>query len=312
MLLIGISAEIKTKYQSGERSFQNLQLRNCDLRGIDLSQADLSGTDLTGANLRDANLSGSNLQNAYFNEADLTGANLAGACLQGASLIKAYLNKANLSEANLQKALMTNAYATKANLSYANLKGTFLNGTKLSGAILIGVEWDDETRGDANFGRQKNEVGKAESPANDLPFPAIPAQSETAFKVADLLITFNHFSNLSRHYLGGTMTLRYWQSTRPDFPWLQQFQVDRASSSISYDGDRDEELTALQLQWAREWAKGFAKTCSQIVQDFPNMIDRSQVIFSFSPSHSNPTASAHSSRRDSSPTAADPSGSLVA
>ncbi len=264
--------ELKKRYESGERNFQKLELRRANLRGLDLSNANLQGADLSYANLREVNLNGADLSSAYLNEADLTGANLQGAILRETYLIKTYLIRANLENANLHKAYLTGAYLTKANLSNARLTEAYLTGANLSGANFTGAYYDKKTRFDASFSPEKAGM------QNDLS----RATSVIGLKVTmeQLLETFNHLSQLSSRYLGNIMTSRYWESARPGVDWLNQFAVTK-KAEIQFTGahPQGEYLNLAQLRWAQSWIKAFVNSCSQIIPDYPKLVNEEKLVF---------------------------------
>lgn len=272
--------EIKNQYNAGQRDFANLQLRRADLRGLDLSNANFKGADFSYANLRDVNFSGADLREAYFNEADLTGANLQGANLSQASLVKTYLIKSNLQQANLQNAYLSGAYLTKGNLENALLQGAYFNGTQLTGAKFTNAIYDEKTKFDHTVNLEKlglKTVEQARLEANskiiendDLITPEeTPIHGVTISAVVKM---FNHLLKTSYHYLGGTMTLRYWKSSRPQVDWLNNFEIDN-SAKLTYIGDQETPLSDEQLNVIREWIIGFVKSCSMIIQNYTQMLD---------------------------------------
>lgn len=266
------SVELQKNYEAGERNFSKIELRRADLRGLNLSHADLSGADLSYANLREVDFRGANLSEAYLNEADLTGANLQNANLQGAYLIKAYLIKTNLKESNLTKAYLTGAYLTKSDCSSSNLSGAYLNNSKITGTILTGAYYDQTTHFDITFDPIKNELIKITPQKNTQ----ITPESNTT--LLDLIKTFNYLSQISIHYLGHTMTTRYWETARPNQEWLTQFQFNRFSK-ITFLGEQIQDIDSAQIQDVQEWTNRFIKSCSKIIQDFPRMIDPKQIAF---------------------------------
>ncbi|PSF35400.1 pentapeptide repeat-containing protein [Aphanothece hegewaldii CCALA 016] len=259
--------ELQKSYDSGERKFHKIELRRADLRGLNLSYADLSGADLSYANLREVDLTGANLSEANLNEADLTGANLQQANLEGAYLIKAYLIKTNLKETNLSKAYLTGAYLTKSDCSHANLSGAYLNSSKITGTIMTGSYYDQYTHFDSSFDPIKNDLKQI----NQL-------NLETNITIIELINTFNYLSQISIHYLGHTMTTRYWEKARPKHEWLSQFQFNRLSK-ITFLGESKQTINFAQVQDIQEWTNCFINSCSKIIQDFPRMIDPKQVAF---------------------------------
>lgn len=106
--------------------------------------------------------------------------------------------------------------------------------------------------------------------------PNIPAAGKLT--VRELLNTLNLLSQISNRYLGSTITARYWESSRPNISWLNQFTVER-SAQFSYSGKATEPVNSLQLQYLQQWIKAFVKSCSQIIQDFPSLIDRQKLAF---------------------------------
>ncbi|MDJ0660483.1 MAG: pentapeptide repeat-containing protein [Crocosphaera sp.] len=267
------------RYKQGQRNFQGFQLRRGDLRGLNLSHTDFRGVDLSYANLREVDFTGADLRDAYLNEADLTGVNFTGANLSGASLIKIYLIKANCYQTDLSGAYLTGAYLTKTNFKEAKFNGAYLNGAKLSGAKLEGAYYDEKTRFDSIFNPKtaimkikdskkkmidcSNKIAEVKRKRN------INYQSITLEKILEI---FNHLTAMSRRYLGKTMTQKYWESSRPLFEWLDQFEMT-ASTEIIFKGELDTVLSTTKLQWLKAWVKTFIENCSQIIQKYPKMID---------------------------------------
>lgn len=280
--------ELLSQYQAGDRHFQNVRLRRLDLHGANLSGADFTGADFTEANLRDADLSGCNFSGAYFNDADLTGANLNKANLKGASLIKTYLLKVNLQEAVLENALCTGAFFTKADLSGANLNGTLFNAANLTGAKLNNAKYNKSTRFDTTFNLEKaglkkvatDVAGAISTPGAAATATSVEIPLPTTLTVEDLLLTFDHLSDLGNHYLGNTMASRYLQSSRPALEWFEQFEVDKKSAKLKYTGSKKDALTAAQIELAQAWAKKYVKSCTMIFKTFPDMIESDQCVFS--------------------------------
>lgn len=263
MVYGSVAVDIRRRYEAGERQFINLQLRGSDLRGINLSQADLRGADLSKANLREVDLSGANLAEAQLNEADLSYANLEEANLTETSLIKAYLIKANLRSANLREAYLTGAYLTKSILSGADLKGAYLNGVQWTGANFKGTLYDQKTRFDNDFDPQKMGLEKDEFFSHPEKFSRLP--------VEELLANLNQISLISSRYLGSSITVRYWESTRQNHEALEYFTVNNYAQ-FGWTGKPQTYLDTLQVQEVREWIDRFTVSCGEIIQDFPKLI----------------------------------------
>jgi hypothetical protein len=209
---------------------------------------------------------------------------------KGDSLIKTYLIKTNLQGANLDEALCTGAILTRSNLQEAHLNGTYFNGADLTRAALSNAKYNNKTRFDASFNLVKaglkkvGEVAIAVSPA-----PTQKAQLKTpspivdlttlSLTVEDLLLMFNHFSELGNRYLGNTMTSRYIQSSRPSLEWFEQFEVNRSTAKVTYKGSIKDKLSIAQIELSQEWAKKLVKSCTMIFKDFPKMIEVDQLVF---------------------------------
>ncbi|MDJ0843138.1 pentapeptide repeat-containing protein [Crocosphaera sp.] len=271
--------DLTERYKQGQRNFQGFQLRRGDLRGLNLSHTDFRGVDLSYANLREVDFTGADLRDAYLNEADLTGVNLTGANVSGASLIKIYLIKAKCYQTDFSGAYLTGAYLTKTNFQEAKFNGSYLNGAKLSGAKLEGAYYDQQTRFDSVFNPQtalmkvKDIKKKTTDYSNKI--AEIKRKREINYQsiaLEKVLEIFNHLTAMSRRYLGKTMTQKYWESSRPFFSWLDQFEMT-ASTEIIFKGELETVLSATKLQWLKAWVETFIENCSQIIQNYPKMID---------------------------------------
>lgn len=268
---------IKTRYEGGERNFQEFQLRRADLRGLDLQNTDFRGVDLSCANLRDVNFRGADLREAYLNEADLTGTNFSGANLEGASLIKTYLIKANCYQTNLKGVYLTGAYLTKTSFKEANLAGAYLNGAKLTGAYLEDAYYDQTTRFDISFNPKKVRMTKIDNNNNIIEEAKekdenLTSVTDQEITVQEILDIFNHLVQISRRYIGKTMTQKYWEASRPVFEWLELFEINSAGE-ISFNGDLETLINSTKFQWLQAWFKTFIQSCSQIFHNYPKMLD---------------------------------------
>jgi Pentapeptide repeats (8 copies) len=129
-------------YQSGQKTFNEIDISGCDLYkahipGLTLSNANCAYINLRGANLAEGKFDRANLSNARFKRAilsrgDFYGANLqnadlSGADLSGANLIEANLNGANLCGTNLKGAKVTEAQINQAK---TNIMTIYPNGKR--------------------------------------------------------------------------------------------------------------------------------------------------------------------------------------
>ncbi|MEQ9548766.1 MAG: pentapeptide repeat-containing protein [Coleofasciculus sp. G3-WIS-01] len=138
--------EVRSRYQSGGRNFQN-----ADLAGAQLAEADLRNANLIGAMLRGANLQQAQLDGAKLVIADLSEVDLSGASLRKAKLVGASLKQARLSGADLSWAKLGNADLRGAELVGAKLVGASLSGADLREADLTGANFDKADLSEVNF-----------------------------------------------------------------------------------------------------------------------------------------------------------------
>ena len=95
---------------------------------------------------------------------------------------------------------------------------------------------------------------------------------EVKVTIQELLLALNHLSQFSSKYIGSKLAVNYWQSTRPKFDWLDNFQISR-SAELAFSGIITEYVSNLQHQWVKEWTAAFIKRCSEIIQNLPIMIE---------------------------------------
>ncbi|MBL1176097.1 hypothetical protein [Pantanalinema sp. GBBB05] len=95
--------------------------------------------------------------------------------------------------------------------------------------------------------------------------------------IKDLIAALNHLSKFTTQFLGTHVIVNYWKSTRPNHEWLNNFQVDR-SAQLSFSSSIPQELLQTlsheQQNWIREWITAFIKRCSQVIRDFPQLIEQ--------------------------------------
>lgn len=256
------TTDIQSQYNQGERNFLKMQLRRIDLRNAQLKGVNLQGSDLSYADLRGADLSGANLSQCYLNEANLSDANLSGANLSGAYLIKAYLSKINLQKATLKETYFTGSFLTKANFHKADLSGAFLNGAHLNGAIFQGATYDNTTRFDRGF--EPSNLGMIQHSS----FNVATTKKVT---IGELANNFENIAGIVSKYLGGTITAKNFEDSKPDVEWLKNFTMDK-TGKVSFEDSPTHQATTMQLKWFEKWTNAFVKKCSLIVQDLPDII----------------------------------------
>jgi uncharacterized protein YjbI with pentapeptide repeats len=298
------AAQLLERYAAGERRFRQIQLKKADLNRANLALIDLRGADLSYANLREADLSSADLRGACLDGVDFYKANLSRTNFEGASLEKtnlkeanllrasfkkaslegafltkaqmsrvdlkeacllsAHLNDADLSNADLSNADLSNAYLIgtnlqRANLSEVNIAGTFLSGAVVKGANFSGGYYNEKTNFDASFDPVGAGLRKAQTATID-----------------EALIAFRHVSECASRYMGPKMTARNLETSRPDFEWLQEFNIG-SSGQVTFSGNATEPLTVAKIKHCSQWLEGFISSCSAIVQEFPTLIDRDKL-----------------------------------
>lgn len=86
----------------------------------------------------------------------------------------------------------------------------------------------------------------------------VSTSSKVKVTVEELVGALNQLSQFSKNYLGAILTANNWQLTRPDFDWLENFQINR-SAEITFSGIVTESASVTQLQWVQEWVATFIK-----------------------------------------------------
>ncbi|MEX0268435.1 hypothetical protein AB3R30_04785 [Leptolyngbyaceae cyanobacterium UHCC 1019] len=116
------------------------------------------------------------------------------------------------------------------------------------------------------------------SPDLDLPEPVqSSAASPLNITLEDILTALNTLSQVTTQYLGIHVVVNYWKSTRPSHEWLNQFQIER-SGQFSLTRTPSQSLQNLvspqELLWIQEWVTTFVTRCSQVIRDFPSLINQ--------------------------------------
>jgi uncharacterized protein YjbI with pentapeptide repeats len=294
------AAQLLERYASGEKKIGRVQLKKADLKGANLAQIDLRGADLSGANLREADLSNANLKEACLDGADLYKANLTRTNFQGARLEKTNLKEANLTRASLENAVMTGAFLTKALMSRANLTetqlvGAHLNEADLSYANISNAYLDNAYLIETNLQRatleQTSLMGSLLSGAvlNGASFKGSYYTDKTNFDasfdpigaglhevqpitMAEILSVFRDLSKCATRYVGPKMTAKYWESSRPNCQWLQQFEIG-SSGQITFAGTMEEALTYVEIKPCYKWIDKFISSCAAFIPGFLNLVD---------------------------------------
>ncbi len=114
------------------------------------------------------------------------------------------------------------------------------------------------------------------SGAMPVPEPSVPSDL-TSTTLKDILIALNHLSKFTTQYLGTSVIVNYLKATRPEQEWLSHFQVER-SAQITLSGPAaqkvNQSLSPEEHQWVRDWVSAFIKRCSQVIRDFPTIVEQ--------------------------------------
>lgn len=68
--------------------------------------------------------------------------------------------------------------------------------------------------------------------------------------IKELLKALNNLSEFSSNYMGAKLTAKNWHLTRPNFEWLDDFQIDQ-SAKIEFLNTIAEPISTLQHQWIK-------------------------------------------------------------
>lgn len=135
----------------------------------------------------------------------------------------------------------------------------------------VNVQVDSQPKASAN-GEASNGSLSASSEASSTP----AADADVTLDAA--ITALNQLSKFTTQYLGTHVVANYWKATRPEMnDWLSQFQIDRAahiSVANTPPAQLQTPLTPEQQGWVQEWVTGFIKRCSQVIRDFPALIQQ--------------------------------------
>ena len=100
--------------------------------------------------------------------------------------------------------------------------------------------------------------------------PVIDAASYL-IDAASYLCALNKLSQFSQRYLGPTIVVNYWKTSRPNNAWLEKIQISetgnmtmQAGSHLRFSLQQQEELL--------HWVHRFIAKCSQVIRNFPAIL----------------------------------------
>ncbi|QQE64530.1 hypothetical protein GFS31_12110 [Leptolyngbya sp. BL0902] len=121
--------------------------------------------------------------------------------------------------------------------------------------------------------RSMNPDGSTPFPGAPVAIPteaASPSPGITAVSVADLLAAMNHLSDGATQYLGKIIVANTWKQSRPDQPWLAQFEIQKDGHFALPNAA--ETITPEQQQWVRDWVNAFLDRGSRTIRNFKSMV----------------------------------------
>ncbi len=114
---------------------------------------------------------------------------------------------------------------------------------------------------------------EASAPPATPPAPspsASPTAGSNVVSGADLITALNHLSDGSTQYLGKIIVANAWKQSRPNQPWLAQFEINK-DGHFSLP-NAAESVTPEQQQWVRDWVKAFIDRGSRTIRSFKGII----------------------------------------
>lgn len=97
-----------------------------------------------------------------------------------------------------------------------------------------------------------------------------------AVKIEDIVQALIQLNEYSINYIGRTLTVNTWKSTRPDFEWLNLFEFDRFGK-MTFAGKGTDLADAEQLNWIQEWIVGYVCQVAQFIRDFTTTIEYKRI-----------------------------------
>jgi hypothetical protein len=106
------------------------------------------------------------------------------------------------------------------------------------------------------------------------PIPAMPAPPQAAtVSMADLVAAMNHLSEGATQYLGKIIVTNTWKQSRPDHPWLEQFELHKDGHfALPSQTNPTTPVTPEQHQWVRDWVSAFMVRGSRTFRNFQDLL----------------------------------------
>lgn len=94
--------------------------------------------------------------------------------------------------------------------------------------------------------------------------------SDAAVSLTDLTDALNHLSEGAIQYLGKIIVANTWKQSRPDQPWLAQFDIQK-DGHFSPPANVNH-ISPEQHQWIREWVNAFIERGSRTIRNFRDVV----------------------------------------
>lgn len=114
-----------------------------------------------------------------------------------------------------------------------------------------------------------------ETEAVPAPSKPEPVSDRDESSIEQSVQDLNDLSQAVVKYLGPQLTANYWQTSRPEYAWINNFEIT-PSAKIQFSGDLQASMSAVNHLCLRQWTNAFIKQCSQIIQDLPHKIEQYQ------------------------------------
>jgi hypothetical protein len=97
--------------------------------------------------------------------------------------------------------------------------------------------------------------------------------------IQDFVETLNHIISRSRKYLGPKVSDKYLWLSRPDFKWLNQFQMEANKIRYVEDKSCQRDLNEVHEHHLRKWLHKFLTQCSQTILNFESELEPNDLEF---------------------------------
>lgn len=86
-----------------------------------------------------------------------------------------------------------------------------------------------------------------------------------------VVAALNHLSDRAAQYLGKTMVVNTWKVSRPNQPWLQQFELQKSGHFLD-PAIPQGTLTSEQQQWLQAWVSTFLERGGKTIRNFSALV----------------------------------------